>query len=150
MCPGLSCCKKLCFQSTDIVFFINSWGKKKKKAYTTFYVTEFTEEWGFRRRLEEYLTQNRGRRAPSGPRAPVLGHTITTWSERTAGSLIIPPNLKFPTSRSIKSRRRKVSSRRRKKGHNLDEWNWAKDTRSQEDFRWSQKKRSQRYFRLFV
>lgn len=87
------------------------------------------EEWGFRRRLVEYLTQNRGRRAASGPRRPVLGHTITC-NERAAGSLSIPPNLKSPTSRSIKSRGRKVSSRRRKKGHNLDEWNWAKGTRS--------------------
>lgn len=35
------------------------------------------EGWGFRRRLVEYLTQNRGRRAASGPRGPVLGLTIT-------------------------------------------------------------------------
>lgn len=100
-----------------------------KKAHTTLYVTEFTEEWGFRRRLEEYLTQNRERRAASGPRVPVLGHSVT-WSERTAGSLNIPPNLKSSTSRAIKSRGSQISSGRRKKGHNLDEWNWAKGTRS--------------------
>lgn len=54
-------------------------GGKKKKAYTTRYVTKFTEEWGFRRRLEEHLTQNRERRAAPGCEVPVLGHTIP-WS----------------------------------------------------------------------
>ena len=44
--------------------------RKKKKAYATLYVTESTEEWGFGRRLEKYLTQNRERRAASRLRVP--------------------------------------------------------------------------------
>lgn len=55
------------FRSSVFSFFLLIPGGQRGE-HTTLFVTEVTA-WGFQRRLEEYLTQNRGRRAASKPRA---------------------------------------------------------------------------------
>lgn len=68
---------------------------KKKKAHTTLYVTELTESGGSGR-LEEHLTSAEDEEPPPGRTVP--------RASRLQVPLLIPPHLKSPTSRSIKSR----------------------------------------------